>query len=161
MLLFACGLTQVSNPFSRHHGDFTCDNTVGQPVMRDFCFELFAHITKFFGYKVGVAMATRIPLLTSQVVLLGLYNGQGLKKDYEILLRYTKGTNPDFSHIIIIRAPIIIIGMEYIKVLLHKNKMVGAILIGETDLEVSTTKLFIYVWPGQQIESTGAHVNYT
>ena len=91
--------------FSCHHGDFTCDNTVGQPVMRDFCFELFAHITKFFGYKVGVAIATRIPLLTSQVVLLGLCNGQGLKKDYEILLRYTKGTNPDFSHIIIIRAP--------------------------------------------------------
>ena len=29
--------------------------------------------------------------------------------------------------------------MEYIKVLLHKNKMVGAILIGETDLEVSVT----------------------
>lgn len=28
--------------------------------------------------------------------------------------------------------------MEYIKVLLHKNKMVGAILIGETDLEVSS-----------------------
>ena len=32
---------------------------------------------------------------------------------------------------------IIIIGMEYIKVLLHKNRMVGAILIGETDLEVN------------------------
>ena len=28
--------------------------------------------------------------------------------------------------------------MEYIKVLLHNGKMVGAILIGETDLEVST-----------------------
>ena len=33
-------------------------------------------MTKFFGYK---------------VVLLGLYNAQGLAQDYEILLRYTKG----------------------------------------------------------------------
>ena len=41
----------------------------------DFSFELFAHSTKFFGYK---------------VVLLGLFNGQ---KDieYEVLLRVTKG----------------------------------------------------------------------
>ena len=36
-----------------YHGDFECD-TVKQPVLRDFCFELFAHITKFFGYKVKV-----------------------------------------------------------------------------------------------------------
>ena len=42
----------------------------------DFCFELFAHVTRFFGYK---------------VVLLGLFNAQGLGKDYEILLRCTKG----------------------------------------------------------------------
>ena len=41
----------------------------------DFCFEMFTHATKFFGYK---------------VVLLGLFNGQ---KDieYEVLLRVTKG----------------------------------------------------------------------
>ena len=25
---------------------------VGEPVLMDFCFELFAHVTKFFGYKV-------------------------------------------------------------------------------------------------------------
>lgn len=42
----------------------------------DFCFELFSHVTTFFGYK---------------VVLLGLYNGQTLGKDYEIILRCTKG----------------------------------------------------------------------
>ena len=35
-----------------------------------------------------------------------------------------------------LQEPLIITGMEYIKVLLHKGKMVGAILIGETDLEV-------------------------
>ena len=42
----------------------------------DFCFEMFTHVTKFFGLK---------------VILLGLFNGQGLGSDYEVLLRTTKG----------------------------------------------------------------------
>ena len=41
----------------------------------DFCFEMFTHASKFFGYK---------------VILLGLFNGQN-EIDYEILLRVTKG----------------------------------------------------------------------
>ena len=41
----------------------------------DFCFELFAHATKLFGYK---------------LILLGLFNGQK-DLDYEVLLRVTKG----------------------------------------------------------------------
>ena len=41
----------------------------------DFCFEMFTHATKFFGYK---------------VVLLGLFNGQK-DIDYEVLLRVTTG----------------------------------------------------------------------
>lgn len=44
--------------------------------MLDFCFELFSHVTTFFGYK---------------VVLLGLFNGQTLGQDHEIHLRCTKG----------------------------------------------------------------------
>ncbi|XP_073987573.1 pyridine nucleotide-disulfide oxidoreductase domain 1 isoform X2 [Rhodnius prolixus] len=43
---------------------------------QDFCFELFTHVTSFFGMK---------------VVLLGLFNGQRLDNTYEILLRVTKG----------------------------------------------------------------------
>ena len=43
----------------------------------DFCFELFSHVTRFFGYK---------------VVLLGKFNAQGLGNDYELLLRCTKGS---------------------------------------------------------------------
>uniref|UniRef100_A0A1B6J7I9 Pyridine nucleotide-disulfide oxidoreductase domain-containing protein 1 n=1 Tax=Homalodisca liturata TaxID=320908 RepID=A0A1B6J7I9_9HEMI len=43
---------------------------------QDFCFEMFSHVTKFFGYK---------------VVLLGLFNGQTLNNSYEVLLRITKG----------------------------------------------------------------------
>ena len=48
----------------------------GEEVTLDFCFELFAHSTKFFGYK---------------VILLGKYNGQDLGNDCEVLLRYTTG----------------------------------------------------------------------
>ncbi|PIK33860.1 putative pyridine nucleotide-disulfide oxidoreductase domain-containing protein 1 isoform X2 [Apostichopus japonicus] len=47
-----------------------------EAISLDFCFELFAHVTKFFGYK---------------VILLGKFNGQGLDDGYEILLRMTKG----------------------------------------------------------------------
>ncbi|XP_019631402.1 PREDICTED: pyridine nucleotide-disulfide oxidoreductase domain-containing protein 1-like [Branchiostoma belcheri] len=47
-----------------------------EEIDMDFCFELFAHVTKFFNYK---------------VVLLGRYNAQGLGKDHELLLRCTKG----------------------------------------------------------------------
>ncbi len=47
----------------------------GEIISQDFCFELFAHVTKFFGYK---------------VVLLGKYNAQGLGNEYEMLLRVTK-----------------------------------------------------------------------
>ena len=46
-----------------------------EEFFQDFCFELFTHVTKFFGYK---------------VVLLGLYNGQKLNGSYEIILRMTK-----------------------------------------------------------------------
>ncbi|XP_035698510.1 pyridine nucleotide-disulfide oxidoreductase domain-containing protein 1-like isoform X1 [Branchiostoma floridae] len=48
----------------------------GEEIDLDFCFELFAHVTKFFNYK---------------IVLLGRYNAQGLGKDHELLLRCTKG----------------------------------------------------------------------
>ncbi|XP_072922230.1 pyridine nucleotide-disulfide oxidoreductase domain-containing protein 1 [Hemitrygon akajei] len=49
---------------------------LGEPIELDFCFESFAHVTKFFNYK---------------VVLLGKYNAQGLGRDHELLLRCTRG----------------------------------------------------------------------
>lgn len=76
---------------------------------QDFCFELFTHVTKFFGYK---------------VVLLGLYNGQKLDNNYEILLRVTKG-------------------LEYVKLILVDGRMQGAVLIGETDLEEMCENLIL------------------
>jgi hypothetical protein len=48
----------------------------GQGHCLDFCFELFEHVTRFFGYK---------------VVLLGKFNGQGMGDDHNLLLRVTKG----------------------------------------------------------------------
>lgn len=80
-----------------------------QEVLHDFCFELFTHCTNLFGYR---------------VVLLGKYNGQGLGKDYEILIRTTP------RH-------------EYIKFVLQKGRLQGAILIGETDLEEMTENLIL------------------
>lgn len=80
-----------------------------EEILQDFCFELFAHSTKLFGYK---------------VILLGLYNGQKVGRDYEILLRMTKG-------------------LEYIKFVLQNNKLQGAILIGETDLEETCENLIL------------------
>ncbi|XP_066298467.1 pyridine nucleotide-disulfide oxidoreductase domain-containing protein 1-like [Branchiostoma lanceolatum] len=81
----------------------------GEDIDMDFCFELFAHVTKFFNYK---------------IVLLGRYNAQGLGKDYELLLRCTKG-------------------LEYVKVVLQAGRMQGAVLIGDTDLEETFENLII------------------
>lgn len=81
----------------------------GEEVLQDFCFELFSHVTRFFGYK---------------VVLLGLFNGQTLNRQYEVLLRITKDT-------------------EYIKLVMKDGKMQGAVLIGETDLEEMCENLIL------------------
>ncbi|XP_064012067.1 pyridine nucleotide-disulfide oxidoreductase domain-containing protein 1 isoform X4 [Pogoniulus pusillus] len=84
-------------------------DTLGEPIEMDFCFELFAHITKFFNYK---------------VVVLGKYNAQGLDLDHELLLRCTKG-------------------QEYVKVVMQNGRMMGAVLIGETDLEETFENLIL------------------
>ncbi|XP_065175196.1 pyridine nucleotide-disulfide oxidoreductase domain-containing protein 1-like [Sycon ciliatum] len=81
----------------------------GERAAMDFSFELFAHATKFFGYK---------------VVLLGLFNGQGLPDDHELLVRSTEG-------------------VEYVKAVLHGGRMQGAVLIGETDLEETFENLIL------------------
>ncbi|KAM8974684.1 pyridine nucleotide-disulfide oxidoreductase domain-containing protein 1 isoform 2-T2 [Pelodytes ibericus] len=82
---------------------------LGETIEMDFCFELFAHVTKFFNYK---------------VILLGKYNAQGLGTDHELMLRCTKG-------------------MEYVKLVMQNGRMVGAVLIGETDLEETFENLIL------------------
>lgn len=59
-----------------------------------------------------------------KVVLLGKFNAQGLGLDHELLLRCTKG-------------------QEYVKVVLTGGRMVGAVLIGETDLEETFENLIL------------------
>lgn len=60
-----------------------------------------------------------------KVVLLGKFNGQGLLgPDQELLVRCTKGR-------------------EYVKVVLSGGRMVGAVLIGETDLEETFENLIL------------------
>lgn len=80
-----------------------------EEIYQDFCFELFTHTTKLFGYK---------------VVLIGLFNGQKLGKEYEILFRMTKGK-------------------EYIKLVLQNGRLQGAVLIGDTDLEETFENLLL------------------
>lgn len=63
-------------------------------------------------------------LFGHKVILLGLFNGQKLDNKYEILLRMTKGH-------------------EYIKFVLENNKLQGAVLIGETDLEEMAENLIL------------------
>ncbi|XP_075754130.1 pyridine nucleotide-disulfide oxidoreductase domain-containing protein 1 isoform X2 [Pelodiscus sinensis] len=84
-------------------------DSLGESIDMDFSFELFAHVTKFFNYK---------------VVLLGKYNAQGLALDHELMLRCTKG-------------------QEYIKVVMQNGRMMGAVLIGETDLEETFENLIL------------------
>jgi len=78
---------------------------------QDFCFECFAHVTKFFDYK---------------CVLIGRYNGQGLEGEegYHVILRTTPGK-------------------EYIKLAVANNRIQGAVLIGETDLEETFENLIL------------------
>ncbi|XP_006866991.1 PREDICTED: pyridine nucleotide-disulfide oxidoreductase domain-containing protein 1 [Chrysochloris asiatica] len=82
---------------------------LGDSIDMDFSFELFAHVTKFFNYK---------------VVILGKYNAQGLGSDHELMLRCTKG-------------------QEYVKVVMQNGRMMGAVLIGETDLEETFENLIL------------------
>ncbi|VDP83938.1 unnamed protein product [Echinostoma caproni] len=83
-----------------------------QSVPLDFTFELFTHVTYFFGFK---------------VVLLGLFNGQGLdltSPDCYLLMRVTPGE-------------------EYVKCVMQSGRMQGALLIGETDLEETLENLIV------------------
>jgi len=84
-------------------------HTIQEPIELDFCFEMFTHVTSFFGQK---------------VILLGLFKGQKLDNQYEILVRVTPGK-------------------EYVKTVMKDGRMQGAVLIGETDLEETFENLIL------------------
>ncbi|KAL6267375.1 hypothetical protein P5V15_000450 [Pogonomyrmex californicus] len=106
---FQMRLWTQAHQMGRYVAKSMVSNLRSEEFLQDFCFELFTHVTKFFSYK---------------VVLLGLYNGQTLGKNYEILLRITKDE-------------------EYVKIILQDGKMQGAVLIGETDLEEMCENLIL------------------
>jgi hypothetical protein len=88
--------------------NFTNVNEIVLPIPLPF--DLFTHMTYFFGFK---------------VILLGLFNAQGLKlEEYTALIRCT-------------------IGKEFIKVILEDGKMQGAVMIGDTDLEETFENLIL------------------
>lgn len=106
---FQMRLWTQAHQMGRYAAKSMVSNLRREEFLQDFCFELFTHVTKFFNYK---------------VVLLGLYNGQTLAKNYEILLRVTKD-------------------QEYVKIILQDGRMQGAVLIGETDLEEMCENLIL------------------
>ena len=118
-------------------------------------FEIFAHMTKF---------------LNKKVVLLGLFNGQGLGTDYELALRTSLITSYGIQNNKLInelteistdksekkqiyktnnkRSPVqiqlrITPGQEYCKIIILHGKVVGAMLIGDTDLEETMEHLIL------------------
>ena len=88
----------------------------GVPKELDFCFEMFTHCTRFFGFK---------------VILLGLFDAQGLATDSdggEAPLEFLVRTTP---------------GLEYVKAVMEGGRMQGAVLVGETDLEETFENLIL------------------
>ncbi|KAL0121741.1 hypothetical protein PUN28_006900 [Cardiocondyla obscurior] len=106
---FQMRLWTQAHQMGRYAAKSIVSNFKCEEFLQDFCFELFTHVTKFFSYK---------------VVLLGLFNGQTLENNYEILLRVTKN-------------------QEYVKIILQDGKMQGAVLIGETNLEEMCENLIL------------------
>ncbi|GMH33744.1 hypothetical protein BSKO_01578 [Bryopsis sp. KO-2023] len=84
-----------------------CMLGVADDYASGFNFELFTHATKFCGKK---------------VILLGLYNGQGLEGEpKEDLISYSR----------VVKAPV----SSFVRVVLLRGRMQGAVLIGDTEME--------------------------
>jgi hypothetical protein len=93
--------------------------------LQGFNLDLFAHCTTFFNKK---------------VVLLGRYNGQGLERDS--VSDMTSYQRVDSNN-------------TFIRVLLRQGMMVGAIIIGDTDLEETFENL---IMNGTDLSMFGPHV---
>ena len=101
-------------------------------------FDCFSHTTSFFGYK---------------VVLLGLYNGQTLGHEYSRAVQraYAKidklwedkdlkqSSKPHDVEVFLRVTP----DVEYIKLVVSKHRLVGALLIGDTDYEQAAEDLIL------------------
>lgn len=152
--------------FDLKHADLTTSQSEKEELCTNYeihkggIFEIFTHITHFFGYK---------------VVLLGRFNGQGLGQDLESITK-TMIVNESLSHsnneadgagngeikskrqgFIVgaregedaaVQQPLeiwtrITPDVEYIKVTVSEGKVVGAMLVGDTDLEETFENLIL------------------
>ena len=99
-------------------------------------FDCFSHTTSFFGYT---------------VVLLGLYNGQTLGSEYEravqrayakVELEEKDSKHPPKTHDVEVFLRVTP-DVEYIKLVVRKHRLVGALLIGDTDYEEVVENLIL------------------
>jgi hypothetical protein len=110
-----------------------------------FNFELFSHVTEFFGYRIillGLFNGQTLPLEVQDEIKNRVVNKDGvverrgaLEKASDIMVRegeevYESKASTDVKVYVRITP-----GEEYIKIIVYKGKVVGAILIGDTDLE--------------------------
>ncbi|GFR40960.1 hypothetical protein Agub_g1624, partial [Astrephomene gubernaculifera] len=95
-----------------------------------FNFELFTHVTRFMGAK---------------VVLLGLYNGQRLEGEPAgELVSYSRVCEAEDGS-----------GETFVRVLLLRGRMQGAVLIGNTELEEAFENLIL---DGLDLSVYGPHI---
>lgn len=103
---------------------------IEEDLASGFSLELFSHVTNFFGLK---------------VVLLGLYNGQKLESEpKEELTMYSRATDQEEGQ-----------GATFVRVLLLRGRLQGAVLIGETDLEETFENLIL---DGLDVSGLGPHM---
>ncbi|KAG2442571.1 hypothetical protein HXX76_002656 [Chlamydomonas incerta] len=95
-----------------------CMAGLSDELASGFNFELFTHVTRFLG---------------SKVVLLGLYNGQRLEQEpvEDVRLYSREGEAEDGS------------GPTFVRVLLLRGRLQGAVLVGETGLEEALENLIL------------------
>ena len=98
-----------------------------------FNFELFTHTTRFFGNK---------------VILLGLYNGQKSESEKESeLVSYARAIYDDEkntnSNSVFQTGQPDRDASTFVRILLRRGKMIGAVLLGDTDLEETFENLIL------------------
>ncbi|PNW85355.1 hypothetical protein CHLRE_03g182550v5 [Chlamydomonas reinhardtii] len=95
-----------------------CMAGLSDELASGFNFELFTHVTRFLGFK---------------VVLLGLYNGQRLEQEpaEDTRLYSREGEAEDGG------------GPSFVRLLLLRGRLQGAVLIGETGLEEALENLIL------------------
>ncbi|GLI69045.1 hypothetical protein VaNZ11_013587, partial [Volvox africanus] len=117
---------------ARLMGTFAAHCMLGRvdEVASGFNFELFTHVTRFLGTK---------------VVFLGLYNGQRLEhepaKDIQLFSRVARAADGS--------------GSTFVRVLMLRGRMQGAVLIGETELEEALENVIL---DGLDLSAYGPHI---